>query len=105
MVLAWTVREGVTNVIRHSSGRRCSIWLTHTHERAGVEVLSEGGRRVQMENMRRPGLGLVGLRERVNALGGEIEAGFITLQGKECFRVYVELPLKPGAPALEEERR
>jgi two-component system sensor histidine kinase DesK len=104
--LAWTIREGVTNVIRHSRARHCRIHLTHEHGMIGAEVLSDGGRREQAESAARPGLGLAGLRERMNALGGRMEAGPLTLSGKEHFRLRVELPLKAhgDAPILQEER-
>ncbi len=104
--LAWTVREGVTNVIRHSSAQRCRIHLTHEHGMIGAEVLSDGGRREHVEGLARPGLGLAGLRERVSVLGGHIEAGPLTLSGKEHFRLCVELPLSADgqAPILQEER-
>jgi len=105
-VLAWTVREGVTNVIRHSRARQCLIELTLKNSTVGAEVLSDGGARMQVENTTRPGLGLAGLRERVSALGGHMEAGALTLSGKEHFRLRVELPMKPDAEALhfQEER-
>jgi two-component system sensor histidine kinase DesK len=105
-VLAWTVREGVTNVIRHSCARQCRIQVTWKNGTIGAEVLSDGGRREPAERTARPGLGLAGLRERISALGGWIEAGPLTLQGKEHFRLRVELPMKPdgGAPVLQEER-
>ena len=104
--LAWTVREGVTNVIRHSRARRCRIHLTREHGMIGAEVLSDGGPREHVEGAARPGLGLAGLRERVSALGGRMEAGPLTLSGKEHFRLWVELPLKPDRTAsiLQEER-
>jgi two-component system sensor histidine kinase DesK len=73
--LAWTVREGVTNVIRHSRAWRCRIHLTCKNGLIGAEVLSDGGRREHVEGASRPGLGLAGLRERVSALGGRMEAG------------------------------
>ncbi len=104
--LAWTVREGVTNVIRHSRARQCRIRVTHKNGAVMAEVLSDGGQREQVESMVRPGLGLAGLRERVSALGGRMEAGPLTLSGKEHFRVHVELPVHRGveAPVLQEER-
>jgi two-component system, NarL family, sensor histidine kinase DesK len=104
--LAWTVREGVTNVIRHSHARQCRIHLTTKPGTVMAEVLSDGGERQQEERTVRPGLGLAGLRERVSALGGQMEAGPLTLSGKEYFRVWVELPLKHTreVPALQEER-
>jgi two-component system, NarL family, sensor histidine kinase DesK len=98
-VLAWTVREGVTNVIRHSGARQGHIHLIHKNGLIGAEVLSEGDRREQAERPARPGLGLAGLRERVNALGGCIEAGPVTHLGKEYFRVRVELPIQSNAEA------
>jgi two-component system sensor histidine kinase DesK len=104
--LAWTVREGVTNIIRHSRARQCRIHLTKKNGAVMAEVLSEGGQREQVESTVRPGLGLAGLRERVSALGGRMEAGPLTLSGKEHFRVRVELPVHGGgeAPVLQEER-
>jgi two-component system, NarL family, sensor histidine kinase DesK len=105
-VLAWTVREGVTNVIRHSRARHCRIQLIQKNGTLGAEVLNDGGRREQAESTARPGLGLAGLRERVSALGGQMEAGPLTLLGKEHFRLRVELPIQHDveAPALQEER-
>jgi len=98
--LAWTVREGVTNVIRHSHAQHCLIELTLKNSTVGAEVLSDGSTHVHVESTTRPGLGLAGLRERVSALGGHMEAGFLTLSGKEHFRLGVELPVKPDAEAL-----
>jgi two-component system sensor histidine kinase DesK len=95
--LAWTVREGVTNVIRHSRARHCRIHLTHKNGTVRAEVLNDGGERGPEENRARRGLGLAGLRERVCTLGGYLEAGPCMLQGKEHFRLAVELPMKPGA--------
>ncbi len=104
--LAWTVREGVTNVIRHSRARQCRIHVTKKNGTVVAEVLNDGGQREQVESTARPGLGLAGLRERVSALGGRMEAGSLTLSSKEHFRVRVELPVHHGgeAPAFQEER-
>ena len=104
--LAWAVREGVTNVIRHSRARHCRIHLTHKNGMSGVEVLSDGGGREQEESTARPGLGLAGLRERVCTLGGDLEAGPLLLQGKEHFRLSVALPLRDlrAAQGFQEER-
>jgi len=104
-VLAWTVREGVTNVIRHSRARHCLIQLSLKNSKVGAEVLNDGGRREQVESTVRPGLGLAGLRERVSALGGHLEAGPLILLGKDHFRINVELPIQRdmGDPAFQEE--
>jgi two-component system sensor histidine kinase DesK len=93
-VLAWTVREGVTNVIHHSRARHCSIRLTHRNGTIGAEVLNDGGERRQEEKTSRRGLGIAGLRERLSPLGGSLSAGPLLLQGKEHFRLSVELPFQ-----------
>ena len=41
-VLAWTVREGATNVIRHSHARHCTLRMTASLTDAGVEVIDDG---------------------------------------------------------------
>ena len=43
--LAWTVREGVTNVIRHSHARHCVIRLTRAPTEVAVEIEDDGVRR------------------------------------------------------------
>jgi len=63
-LFAWTVREGITNVIRHSGARRCRVVLGE-HE---VEILDDGrGAPVPAS-----GHGLTGLRERAARLGGTV---------------------------------
>lgn len=58
---AWVVREGVTNVIRHSGAATCTITLTPT----SVEVRDDGRARGDVV----PGNGLTGLRERARQAG------------------------------------
>jgi two-component system, NarL family, sensor histidine kinase DesK len=88
------VREGVTNVIRHSRARHCEITLIQGDGTVGAQVINDGGREARAESpSARPGLGLAGLRERVSTLGGYMEAGPLMLAGKEHFRVHVELPI------------
>jgi len=61
-LFAWTVREGVTNVIRHSGARSCTVRLAADH----VEIRDDGSGPVEQ---RPPGHGLAGLRERAAAAG------------------------------------
>ena len=64
-LFAWAVREGVTNVIRHSGAQRCTVRLTHE----AAEVLDDGrGPKGEPAG----GSGLLGLRERAAALGGTV---------------------------------
>jgi two-component system, NarL family, sensor histidine kinase DesK len=114
-VLAWVVREGVTNVIRHSRARHCLIRLTRENGIIDAEVINDGDRRQEQDAAwRRAGSGLSGLRERITALGGRIEALPIQVAeleadsppstGKEGFRLLVKLPIQSSAMSKREER-
>lgn len=77
-LFAWTVREGVTNVIRHSGARCCEVRLSAT----SAEVRDDGAGPAASSA---PGSGLAGLRERAALLG----ATFVTrgLEPGFCLRV------------------
>ncbi|MGL5809612.1 MAG: sensor histidine kinase, partial [Nocardioides sp.] len=63
-LLAWVLRESVTNVVRHSAARRCRVslgpnWLEVHDDGKGIGRSSEGS-------------GLRGLGERVREAGGQL---------------------------------
>lgn len=62
---AWVVREGVTNILRHSSAQTAVIEVTDE----SVSIVNDGVGQQQASN----GTGLNGLRERVEAVGGTLE--------------------------------
>ncbi len=98
-VLAWAVREGVTNVIRHSRADRCDIWVTQDGEVVRVEVKDDGcGSLLEHEGTYSNSSGLSGLTERIAASGGDFEAGPLPEGG---FRLRVSLP----ARSVSEEKR
>src|SRR3989449_2522729 len=68
-VLAWTVREGVTNVMRHSQAKRCAIRITSRDGRASVDVIDDG-----RGGFPEAGRGLRGLEKRVLERGGTLNA-------------------------------
>ena len=103
-VLAWTVREGVTNVIRHSRARRCIIRLTHENGAVCAEVINDGDPRQETEDAKARSSGLSGLTERVTSLGGRMEAGPVWTSRKEGFRLRVELPIQSSVEDTQEER-
>ena len=72
-VLSWTVREGVTNVIRHSRAHQCSIHVTRNADEISIEVIDDGIGPSIMNSSDNEGNGLRGLRERVETLGGRCE--------------------------------
>ena len=94
-VLAWTVREGVTNVIRHSRARRCDIRLACEGGEVRAELSDDGrGSYPKREGDGVGGSGLSGLAERVAAGGGDFEAGPLPEGG---FRLRASLPLREDA--------
>jgi two-component system sensor histidine kinase DesK len=73
-LFAWTIREGVTNVIRHSDAELCTVRLSADR----VSVVDDGRGR----NGAAPhGHGLAGLRERAEALGAVVAAANVEPRG------------------------
>lgn len=102
-VLAWMVREGVTNIIRHSRAQHCHIQLSREHNTVCVQVINDGDQRECAEGTpTQQGFGLSGLTERVTSLGGRIEAGAWQPSGKAGFRLAIELPILNGEIMREE---
>lgn len=89
--LAWAVREGVTNVIRHSRAHLCVIRLTGADGHLRVEVINDGP--TTQASHTPQGHGLDGLAERVAGLGGRVAAGPLAVDGTERFRLLVEIPI------------
>jgi two-component system, NarL family, sensor histidine kinase DesK len=101
-ILTWTVREGVTNVVRHSRAKRCEIRLTQDGDLIRAEVRDDGrGPGSNGAGSAAGGNGLAGLAERVEASGGRFEAGPLPHGG---FRLRADLPLGRGVRAKDGER-
>ncbi|MGW2147916.1 sensor histidine kinase [Nonomuraea bangladeshensis] len=83
-LLAWAVREGTTNVVRHARAGRCEIRVTYEDGLAVLEVADDGRGREPILM----GSGLSGLSERAVAAGGAMAAG----PGPRGFRLRVEVP-------------
>ncbi len=79
-VLAWAVREGATNVIRHSSARHCRLTISSGATSAELEMVDDGpgpGQSLPNGNGSgsNDGHGLEGLAERARLVNGRVEAG------------------------------
>ncbi len=122
--LAWAIREGTTNVVRHSKATYVAIRITggaaavtaeiSDNGPAAAEIPSPGGAQgmaaiahtsapaigpdgraaVNRARSSFAGSGLAGLAERVRRLGGELAAGVVEPQG---FLLRVVVPLRPQA--------
>jgi two-component system sensor histidine kinase DesK len=81
-VFGWVIREGLTNVVRHSQATTCSVRLGP----GSVEVVDDGlGAAGVTAN---GGTGLSGLEERLEQAGGVLEAGPLEPRGwRLCARL------------------
>ena len=96
-LLAWTVREGATNVVRHSGARRVTITITATPDEVTAEVADDGvgpawdpGSDSGPPSAGEHGSGLTGLTERARQAGAQISAG--EGHGGKGFRLLVRVP-------------
>src|SRR6202453_514499 len=84
------VQEALTNVSRHARHACASVQLHYTPKSLTVQVDDDGKGTGTSARASGPGLGLVGMRERVSALGGQLQAG----PQDGGFRVRAELPAR-----------
>ncbi|WP_182882645.1 sensor histidine kinase [Microbispora sp. H10949] len=88
------VQEALTNVARHAGPASASVHVGYQPDALVVRVEDDGrGGTGAADAAHEPGVGLTGMRERVSALGGHIQAGPGAGGG---FRVHAELPLREG---------
>jgi two-component system, NarL family, sensor histidine kinase DesK len=89
--LAWTVREGVTNIVRHSRARHATIAIRRESGAVSADICDDGeGGYVEPSASPVTGSGLRGLAERAAAIGGQIAARPGATGG---FHLSVTLPL------------
>ena len=111
-VLAWTVREGVTNVIRHSRARQCSIRMQREKHTIVAEIRNDGlctppvstALSKDAISTNASGNGLRGLAERVHALGGRFSASPCS-DNDFCLTVSVPLTQKASLSASSPSER
>jgi two-component system sensor histidine kinase DesK len=82
-LFAWTIREAVTNIVRHSRATHAQVKLGT----GSVEIVDDGvGGAIDTAD----GQGLSGLRRRAEALGAHLTVG--CRENEPGFRVRVEVP-------------
>ena len=69
------VREGLTNTIKHAPGAHISVRLSLRVEELEIDILDDGPQDVAPLRDAGAGLGLIGMRERVESTGGTLAAG------------------------------
>lgn len=88
--LGWVVREGTTNVLRHSDAAHCTLRLRAGPERVSLTIENDGARQAAPTG----GSGLIGLGERLAPLGGEVHAA---AHSPDRFVLTADLPVSGGA--------
>jgi signal transduction histidine kinase len=89
------IQEALTNVVKHAPGARVTVGLTVSARLVRLDVTDDGGSAtVPASHETKPGLGIVGMRERIGAFGGWLVAEPLADRG---FRVTAEVPVE-GAP-------
>ncbi|MEU1725742.1 sensor histidine kinase [Actinomadura sp. ATCC 39365] len=81
--LAWAIREGTTNLLRHSEATTCAITVARGGGTVRLEIVNDGVRGVGG-----PGSGLAGVTERARAASGSSS----TAVHDGRFRLSVEVP-------------
>ncbi|MFF4129246.1 sensor histidine kinase [Microbispora rosea] len=89
--LATVLREGVTNVLRHSDGRSCTIEAGVTGGTVRLRLRNDGVRTNDVP----PGAGLDNLRHRLQAVGGTLRSEAVD----GSYELTAEIPLAPLEPA------
>ncbi|WP_217162914.1 sensor histidine kinase [Streptomyces sp. AC512_CC834] len=112
--LGWVVREATTNVLRHGDAKKVTVMVRMSEGRVVLTVENDGvaeptgkdpvagpdGSGGSAGSGGSGGSGLAGLRERLSAVDGTLEAG---IAGKGVFRLTAEVPLPaPAAGAALE---
>ncbi|MFC1419852.1 sensor histidine kinase [Streptacidiphilus cavernicola] len=91
-----TAQEALTNVRKHAPGAPCALRLSYLDDTVELEVLSGLTERPASELATAgSGLGLRGMRERAELLGGSLVAG----PDPDGFRVLLTVPAPQGSPA------
>jgi signal transduction histidine kinase len=82
------VQESLTNVARHAAAATASVQIDYRPDALAIRVDDDG--KATPDTAHKPGVGLLGMRERVTALGGRLRAEPRTEGG---FTVQAELPV------------
>ncbi|MGW1848096.1 sensor histidine kinase [Streptomyces sp. NPDC001966] len=82
------VQESLTNIARHAGAASASVRIDCRPDALGIRIDDDG--RAAPDAAPTPGVGLLGMRERVTALGGRLRA---EPRGEGGFTVQAELPV------------
>ncbi len=82
------VQESLTNIARHAAAATASVRIDYGPDALAIRIDDDG--KATPDTAPVPGVGLLGMRERVTALGGRLRAA---PRGEGGFTVQAELPV------------
>nr|WP_239062821.1 histidine kinase [Streptomyces sp. SID13031] len=85
-VLSTVLREGITNLLRHSSATSCHLTITRSADHISLDLLNNGVPLTELGT----GQGTGNLKTRVEGLGGTFSAG----REGDLYRLHAVLPLR-----------
>lgn len=89
-VLYRVCQEALNNVVKHADASKVTIWLTSSHPRV-ILTVRDDGTGFEMSGAGGDGIGLLGMRERVSAVGGTFR---VVSEPKGGTVIRVELPIR-----------
>lgn len=96
--LATVLREGTTNVLRHSRARRCTVDVAAGERSVRLRLWNDGV--PPAVPARGPGSGIGNLRHRLAAVGGELRVE----RGEGTYALVAEVPLEPSLVGGDADR-
>ncbi|MEN6546717.1 MAG: PAS domain S-box protein [Armatimonadia bacterium] len=94
-------QEALTNALRHANATEIRVTLTCNSDSITLSIEDQGEGYEVLAGKDQRGLGLRGMQERADAIGGELEIGSAPGQGTRV-RVTVPLPRDEGEPLAED---
>ncbi|WP_292411220.1 MULTISPECIES: histidine kinase [unclassified Methylophaga] len=93
------VQESLTNIAKHADASEANIKLKYVHQNQLTLQVEDNGKAKRDSFNQHMGVGLLGISERVNALGGKIT---MDIQSKGGLKLLINLPVNPKpAPTTE----
>ncbi|URM89879.1 histidine kinase [Streptomyces sp. MRC013] len=95
-VLAAVLREGTSNVLKHSTARYCVVRLFRRDDSVRLVIINDGPTPKRETGGTLHGVGLRSLSERILALGGRLHVSRGGIAGHEEFRLEAMVPDTPA---------
>jgi signal transduction histidine kinase len=95
------VQEALNNVVKHAAARSCRISIQRVGDALSVMVTDDGIGFVVDEVMRpgtQRGLGLLGMQERIHAVGGQLRIDSAPGRGTTITATFASAPADPSGP-------